>query len=174
MGYWYLLLANWPIFWNSLLQQFIFACAGISTAIPAVCFLFPRPFCWEFSSPWRGNLGELFALLNRTFSLTQYLINIQLDQAPRGHNFIALIWIPLQLSRLVDNALNTSYSDDFLHRNRGTVYSLRGQGYFFTACRLTLVPISTKAGICFNILLSLRNFNRSEHLRENLSVLMLK
>lgn len=44
----------------------------------------------------------------------------------------------------------------------------------FTAWRLTLVPITTKDGFCFNIFLSLRSFNLREHHRENLSVVMLK
>ena len=124
---------KWPCFVNSLCNgpcdSKLGGCAGIFECNTGTRFLLPAPnsqspFCWAgCSSPERKSRGTA-CIIKYNVSLTQYLINIQLDHAPHRHNIIPLIWISLHLSSLVDNALNASFFHDFLRRNilvRGSV-----------------------------------------------------
>lgn len=133
----YLLVINWICFVNSLhsCSCYLWGYFAIFDSNIGMRFLLPAttsqsPFCWaDRSSPERKTRGTA-CIIKYYVSLTQYLINIQLDHAPHRHNIILLIWISLHVSSHVDNALNTSFFHDFLHGNilvRGSAESLRAR-----------------------------------------------
>lgn len=99
-------------------------------------------------SPEKGSRGAAF-IIKYNVSLSQYLINIQLDKAPRRHNIIMLIWISLHLSNLVFKALNKSSSHDFLRGKhpRQRKWRTSEGALVFTACSL---PVTTKDGLCIH------------------------
>lgn len=100
--------------WLSLQEFVIFNCSiGKRFLPPTSHSSFCRAGC---RSPERKSRGTA-CIIKYNVSLTQYLINIQLDHVPHRHNIILLIWISLHLSCLADNARNASFFHDFLRRD---------------------------------------------------------